>query len=128
MELGAAGVHLPGRMLATTAKRPVPQSLWLAASCHDASQLERAARVGCDFAVLSPVAPTTSHPGSEPLGWKLFEDLVNESQLSIYALGGIQPEHGPTARAHGGRGVASIRATWSAHARYARGRRPSGFE
>jgi 8-oxo-dGTP diphosphatase len=112
MELGAAGVHLPGTTLAGTIKRPVPQALWLAASCHDASQLEKAAHIGCDFAVLSPVAATASHPGQEPLGWQRFEELVNDARLPVYALGGMRPEEAPTARAHGGRGVASLRVTW----------------
>ena len=111
-ELGAAGVHLPGRVLATTAKRPVPQSLWLAASCHDASQLERAAQMGCDFAVLSPVAVTASHPTREPLGWHHFAELVEPADLPLYALGGVTPEDTLIARGHGARGIAALRALW----------------
>ena len=112
MELGAAGVHLPGRALAATAKRPVPQSLWLAASCHDAPQLEKAAHMGCDFAVLSPVAVTASHPTREPLGWHHFAELVEPADLPLYALGGVTPEDTLIARGHGARGIAALRALW----------------
>jgi 8-oxo-dGTP diphosphatase len=112
MELGAAGVHLPGRVLAATTKRPVPQSLLLAASCHDASQLEKACRIGCDFAVLSPVAATTSHPGDAPLGWPAFEVLVDSASLPVYALGGMRPDDARVARQLCGRGIAALGAFW----------------
>ncbi|MGE0811077.1 MAG: Nudix family hydrolase [Immundisolibacter sp.] len=112
MELGAAGVHLPGRVLAATTKRPVPQSLWLAASCHDASQLEKAAHIGCDFAVLSQVAVTASHPGQPPLGWQRFKHLVDASGLPVYALGGVRQEDATMSRSMGGRGIAAQRSLW----------------
>ena len=112
MELGAAGVHLPGRVLADTAGRPVPPPRWLAASCHDAAQLAHAARIGCDFAVLSPVAATASHPGQEPLGWQRFEELVETARLPVYALGGMAELDTSNARTHGGRGIAAQRALW----------------
>lgn len=112
VELGAAGVHLPGRLLAAATTRPVPKSLWLAASCHDAPQLHQAARVGCDFAVLSSVAPTPSHPGQVHLGWQLFEELVDTACMSVYALGGMRPIDCRIAVRHGGRGIAAQRALW----------------
>ena len=112
VELDAAGVHLPGHVLATTAERPVPPSLWLAASCHDASQLELAARIGCDFAVLSPVAPTTSHPSCAPLGWPAFEVLVDAASLPVYALGGMQADDARGARRRCGRGIAALGGFW----------------
>lgn len=112
LELGAAGVHLPGRVLAATDERPVPPSLWLAASCHDASQLEQAARIGCDFAVLSPVAATASHPGREPLGWPRLGELAEVATMPVYALGGMILADVATARASGARGAALVRGLW----------------
>ena len=111
-ELGAAGVHLPGAQLAGTTRRPIASSKWLAASCHDAAQLAQAARIGCDFAVLSPVAATASHPGQEALGWRRFGDLADGATMPVYALGGMGESDVATARQHGARGVAVVRALW----------------
>lgn len=110
-ELGV-GVHLPARALAALGQRPVSAAAWCAASCHSAEELAQAARVGCDFAVLSPVAVTASHPDQPPLGWARFAELVDNAALPVYALGGMRPEHAATARTHGGQGVAVLRGLW----------------
>ena len=112
-ELGA-GFHLPARRLAALESRPLPAGLWCAASCHDAAELALAARLGCDFAVLSPVAPTASHPGAAVLGWSGFAALVEQAALPVYALGGMRPQLADIARAHGGQGVAVLRGLWQA--------------
>ncbi len=65
----------------------------LSASCHDADELNAAAAVGADFALLSPVFPTTSHPGAAHLGIKNFRKLVAVSPMPVVALGGITPEN-----------------------------------
>lgn len=61
----------------------------LSASCHDAAQLRAAAAAGADFALLSPVFPTTSHPGTPHLGLQTFLAVLGESPLPLVALGGI---------------------------------------
>ena len=48
------GVHLKAAQLAGMAQRPLPMTLPVAASCHDASDLRHAERLRCDFAVLGP--------------------------------------------------------------------------
>lgn len=115
-ELGA-GLHLPARALAALDRRPVPARTWCAASCHNAEELARAARIGCDFAVLSPVAVTASHPDRPPLGWAGFAQLVDKAALPVYALGGMQPDGVDPARQHGGQGVAVLRGLWDDAAR-----------
>jgi thiamine-phosphate pyrophosphorylase len=61
----------------------------LSASCHDAAQLRSAADAGADFAVLSPVFPTASHPGMPSLGVQGFCKLASAAPLPVVALGGI---------------------------------------
>ena len=111
-ELGA-GRHLPARAVAALDQRPLPAGAWCAASCHDATELAQAARIGCDFAVLSPVAVTASHPDRPPLGWARFAALVDGAALPVFALGGMQPELARAAREHGGQGVAVMRGLWN---------------
>jgi len=99
--------------LAALDQRPLPPGAWCAASCHDASELAQAARIGCDFAVLSPVAVTASHPERPSLGWARFAALVDGAALPVFAPGGMQPQQARTAREHGGQGVAVLRGLWS---------------
>ena len=111
-ELGA-GRHLPVRAVAALDRRPLAAGAWCAASCHDATELAQAARIGCDFAVLSPVAVTASHPDRPALGWTRFAALVDGAALPVFALGGMQPELARAAREHGGQGVAVMRGLWN---------------
>ena len=104
------GVHLRSAQLRELRERPLPPTSWVGASCHDAEELELAARLGADFATLSPVQVTASHPDAEPLGWDGFARLVAGARLPVYALGGVGPADFERARAAGAQGVAGIRA------------------
>ena len=108
----ADGIHLDSARLMTARARPVPASALLAASCHDQEELTHAARIGVDFAVLSPVAATPSHPQATPMGWERFRALVEGVNLPVFALGGMGPEDRVTAWAHGAQGIAGIRGLW----------------
>ncbi|RDJ00188.1 Nudix family hydrolase [Dyella solisilvae] len=112
LALGAgAGVQLKGHQLATLTERPLPLGQWVGASCHDLVELERA-KVLADFATLSPVAATASHPDAPALGWSAFQTMVEMAALPVYALGGMTwADVGPARRA-GGQGVAGIRGFW----------------
>ena len=83
------GVHLRASQLETMARRPL-QDARVAASCHTLADLQRAEALGCDFAVLGPVADTTTHPGATPLGWEGFAALREETALPLYAIGGME--------------------------------------
>ena len=106
------GVHLKAAQLAGMAQRPLPMTLPVAASCHDAADLRHAERLRCDFAVLGPVLPTPSHPGAAGIGWDGFAALREQSTIPLYAIGSLAPTDVPTARAHGAQGIAAIRGLW----------------
>lgn len=110
--IGADGVHLPAARLRELGQRPAGPDRWVGASCHDAAELGRAVELGVDFAVLSPVRGTASHPGAPPLGWHRFWSLTETAKLPVYALGGLGPADLPMAWAHGAQGVAAIRGLW----------------
>ncbi len=109
-EVGADGVQLTAAQLATLAERP--EVAWCAASCHSAEELRRAEALGCDFALLSPVLPTRSHPGEPALGWERFAELVRGSSIPVYALGGLQLADMEAAWRRGAHGVALLRQAW----------------
>jgi 8-oxo-dGTP diphosphatase len=110
--VGADGVHLPAARLMALRERPLARARWVAASCHDAAELGRAGELGIDFAVLSPVRATASHPGAGPLGWQRFWSLTETAKLPVYALGGLGRAELPVAWSHGAQGIAAIRGLW----------------
>lgn len=107
-----AGLHLAAAQL----EHPPPQweqiEGWRCASVHTPAELARAQELGCDFATLSPVLPTATHPQAAPLGWERFADWVRPLTLPVYALGGVGPHTCMTALQHGAIGVAGIRQAW----------------
>ena len=111
-ELGI-GVHLKRQQLSAHSERPLPLGQLIGASCHDADELARAAGMGADFATLSPVLRTASHPEAAPLGWTRFEALTEAASLPVYALGGLAIDAVSIAKEHGAQGIAGIRGFWS---------------
>lgn len=112
MQAGVAGLHLSTRQLHACDKRPSGFK-WVAASCHSAADLARAERLGVDFAVLSPVLPTRSHPDADPLLWERFSRLVQDVCIPVYALGGMHGHLLPAAWQSGAQGIAGIRGFWA---------------
>lgn len=111
-QTGADGVHINGQRLLQLQRRPLAASLWVAVSCHTEEDLARATALGADFAVLSPVCTTASHPQTTPLGWHTFTEWVRDCALPVYALGGMTRSDRTQAIEAGGQGVAAIRALW----------------
>jgi 8-oxo-dGTP diphosphatase len=108
--VGADGVHLDAAQLAQLPQRPDVD--WVGASCHSEAELARAAAIGADFALLSPVLPTLTHPGAPTLGWQTFSNWAAASPIPVYALGGLTAADVNLATHHGAHGVALLRAAW----------------
>ena len=105
----ADGWHLNSQDLMACSKTEKNSGLLLGASCHNRQQLARAEALNVDFAVLSPVLPTLSHPDAVPLGWAGFKACVESSCLPVYALGGMHPGCLAEAWSNGAQGIAGIR-------------------
>ena len=108
---GCDGVHLKAAQLQSLSERPRFQLV--GASCHEAAELSVAAKLGADFVVLGPVAPTPSHPGTPVMGWSAFERLVRGFDLPVYALGGMRMRDLETAWTHGAHGIGMQRGAWN---------------
>lgn len=109
-QAGADGVHLTADRLARLQRRPELELC--GASCHRRDELERAAALELDYALLGPVAPTLSHPGAPALGWPAFADTARGLPLPVYALGGLTPADLEPAWQHGAHGIAMVRGAW----------------
>jgi len=106
-EVGAHGVHLSSARLKQLTQRPFFDRV--AASCHSQEEISHAISLGLDFAVLSPVLRTPTHPEAEGLGWNEFAQLIRESPIPVFALGGMQPEMLEVALENGAHGIAMLR-------------------
>lgn len=108
---GADGIHLDSSAAARLTARPDCE--WVGVSCHDGAELVQAAALGADFALLSPVLPTLTHPGAATLGWEAFSTLAAASPIPVYGLGGLGREDVALAQSHGAHGVALLRGAWT---------------
>ncbi|MBL8752107.1 MAG: thiamine phosphate synthase [Planctomycetes bacterium] len=61
----------------------------LGLSAHDRAELDLATAGGCDFALLSPVWPTSSKPGAPHLGAVRAGQLTAAARLPVVWLGGV---------------------------------------
>ena len=109
-KVGADGVQLTAQQLHELNERPAVD--WCAASCHSVEELRRAEALGCDFALLSPVLPTQSHPGAPHLGWENFAAIAAGSSIPVYALGGLTFDDMHAAWQRGAHGIALLRQAW----------------
>ena len=94
-EVGAWGVHIPEglwrnstRLLASARERGLTVSTAVH-SLRAAVAIANAGHVSCDFAIVSPVFPTLSHPGASTLGPLGMSSILRALPVPAYALGGI---------------------------------------
>lgn len=103
--------HLNSRKLMSYSSRP--DCDLLSASCHSEVELIKAVELGVDFALLSPVQHTASHPDKEPLGWSRFAEMLRGINIPVYALGGVTQNNLIDAWKAGAQGVASMGSLWN---------------
>jgi 8-oxo-dGTP diphosphatase len=106
---GADGIHLDSDALKNLIDRPDVE--WVGASCHTPEELTQAGKLA-DFAMLSPVLPTASHPGEPTLGWSRFAEWAATSPIPAFALGGQTVDTLNDALTHGAHGIAMLREVW----------------
>lgn len=86
----------------------IPRQVRCIAACHDAESIAAANRLGMQAMTLSPVHHTATHPEQQGMGWAQFAQLVAQTQLPVFALGGMNPVELDTAQQHGAYGLAGI--------------------
>jgi len=101
----ADGVHWPEAKLRRV--RPGNPRWIETASAHSRAALARAARLGVDAVILSPVFESASPSAGKPLGPLAFRLLARSAAVPVYALGGISARTAPHAMS-GAAGFAAI--------------------
>lgn len=80
----------------------------LTIAAHSPAALRRAAAMGADAALLSPLFATRSHPGRAALGIQKFVNWGRRAPLPVYALGGITAGNARRLAHSGAAGIAAI--------------------
>ncbi|GMR06661.1 MAG: Nudix family hydrolase [Gammaproteobacteria bacterium] len=105
-----SGLHLTSKHLMQLDHRP--DFKLVAASCHNRQELEHAIKLRLDFAVLSPVNNTPSHPEATPLGLSKMCEIISNSPIPVYALGGMSLDQLHEIQSYGAHGIAMMRNAW----------------
>ena len=106
----ADGLHLRSNDAQACINRPaLGKHQLLGVSAHNLSDLQQARKLEADFAVLSPVLATPSHPDTPGMGWTRFAELNAQAGLPVFALGGQSAATLAQAKSVGGHGIAGIR-------------------
>ncbi len=82
----ADGVHLPHS--APPVRRP-REAFLVGRSVHSLEAARRAEAEGADYLVAGPVYETRSHPGREPAGLSLVEEIAGTVRVPVLAIGGV---------------------------------------
>jgi 8-oxo-dGTP diphosphatase len=110
-EIKADGVHLTSKDLLSIKEKP--KNLIISASCHNKEEVNLAEKLKINFVVLSAVKKTLSHSNIKPIGWDKFQEIVNQVNIPIYALGGLGVHDYEVAIDNGAIGIASQRLIWN---------------
>jgi 8-oxo-dGTP diphosphatase len=106
------GIHLNSKQLLNYSARPISEDYILGASCHNEEELLQAEKLNVNYAFISPVLITKSHPAQEALGWDKFRTLRDKVNYPVYALGGLCQNDLVIAKSFGAHGIAMISAIW----------------
>jgi len=105
--VGADGVHLPED--APMPPRP-RRGFLVGRSVHSAEAACRPDVVGADYLVAGPVYETRSHPGAQPAGLALVEEIARAVRVPVLAIGGVTAGRVEEVVRAGASGVAVISA------------------
>jgi thiamine-phosphate pyrophosphorylase len=107
--LNADGFHAPEALASRIplARRLLPRGL-VTMAAHGADALATARQMKPDALIVSPVFPTSSHPGAPTLGPVRFAALVQQAPVPVIALGGMTAKTIGRLRSSGAKGFAGL--------------------
>lgn len=90
LKVGADGVHLPERLMGQAKRMSARHPNWImTTAAHSPRAIAKAAKLGLDAALLSPVFVSQSPSAGRPLGPTRVARWVRTTSLPVIALGGV---------------------------------------
>jgi thiamine-phosphate pyrophosphorylase len=116
LAMNAAGVQLGKMSLPVeTARALLGPDKWIGASIHSIEEIDQAQQNGATFLVFGPVYFTSSKASfGSPQGITALKNIVESSNLPVYAIGGIAARNVPELCDTGVKGIAVISSIISA--------------
>ena len=109
-DAGADGVHLGQDDGTVAAAREIMGGGIVGRTTRGGAALAHAAAEGADYASVSPVWETATHPTRAPVGLAAVAEAVRAAELPWFALGGIDRRRALRVAALGARRIAVVRA------------------
>ncbi|MEY4255238.1 MAG: hypothetical protein RLZZ141_465 [Pseudomonadota bacterium] len=108
-KVGADGVHLPERMMGEARRVRARHPSWIiTTAAHSPRAIAKAAQLGLDAALVSPVFASQSPSAGRPLGQTRLAAWVSNAKLPAIALGGIGHKNARLLSGTGVWGIAAI--------------------
>lgn len=108
----ADGIHLQSDGIPPSAARKIlGKKKMIGVSCHTLNEVLYAEKEGADFVTLGPLFYTSSKQAfGDPMGLPLFQSIVKQVKIPVYALGGLRLHLVQDALKAGASGIALISA------------------
>ena len=103
------GWHLTSSEFLSLDKRPFTETKLFGASTHNEEEVRHAEKIFADYISLSPIQETQSHPNILPLGWEIASSIIEQCDLPVFLLGGMNRGLIKKALGIGAQGIAGIR-------------------
>ena len=105
------GIQLTSNNLKEIRKMNLDKRYILIGSCHNIDEIKICNNLNINLILISPVFSTSNKTG---IGWKKFKELVNESKIPVFALGGLKyPDDIENVKINGGVGIAASKYFYS---------------
>ena len=105
------GIQLTSNNLKEIRKMNLDKRYILIGSCHNIDEIKICNNLEVNLILISPVFSTSNKTG---IGWKKFKELVNESKIPVFALGGLKyPDDIENVKINGGVGIAASKYFYS---------------
>lgn len=110
LAVGADGVHLTRKSIPAEALRQVvKKGFFIGVSTHSVQEAKEAEKAGADFITFGPVYRTRSKlKFGDPLGTEMLGTVCRETDIPVYALGGVKDNNIDEVRKAGAYGVSMI--------------------
>ena len=103
------GWHLTTKELLKFSSTDLPEEKLIGASTHNLMEVKHAEKISMDYVSLSPINRTLSHSDTQALGWSKASEIISQSEVPIYLLGGMDRSSMNQALSIGAQGIAGIR-------------------
>jgi len=105
------GVHLPEKKInhLKNIKSTLNDNQLIGCSIHSLKSAILAEQLGANYLQCGSIFKTKSHPGQKPLGLKELQEITQNINLPVIAVGGINEKNCLLPMENGASGIASIR-------------------